>query len=161
MKNQIDLQQLVFSVLILFMFSCCQNENPCPTCFKDIVRCKVNGKEWVSYCVSNDPLFGCKAVRCYYYYNDDGGLDFSASFESQNGGIILDKAPFNGGAKKGINIIRPSEVSLIDRNFVNTNNCTRFNIIDSLYYNYIQLKVIDTTNFFIEGSFSFKTYNLC
>lgn len=66
-----------------------------------------------------------------------------------------------GEQKKGINIIRPSEVSLIDRNFVNTNNCSRFNIIDSLYYNYIQLKVIDTTNFFIEGSFSFKTYNLC
>ncbi|NOT35888.1 MAG: hypothetical protein HOP11_00760 [Saprospiraceae bacterium] len=82
---------------LIITFSCCQEEEPCPTCFDNIVSCKVNGKDWVSNCISNDPLFGCSAVRCYYSFNLARGLDFSAVNDRDNSGITLDQGSAWGG----------------------------------------------------------------
>ncbi|MFN8280122.1 MAG: hypothetical protein U0V49_07545 [Saprospiraceae bacterium] len=159
MKNQIDLQLLVFSFLVLFMFSCCQGEDPCPACFKDIVRCKVNGKEWVSNCVSNDPLFGCKAVRCDYSYNQDKGLSLSAIDDSNNSGISLNQFSGFGGGILGGNSIQQRELKL--SNYKLVGNCIRLDSLDFSYNNFFILDRIDTLKFIIEGRFNFRVYNLC
>ncbi|HMW38776.1 MAG: hypothetical protein K1X68_05910 [Saprospiraceae bacterium] len=154
MKNQIDLQLLVFSFLILFMFSCCQNEDPCPTCFKDIVRCKVNGKEWVSNCASNDPLFGCNSIKTKYN-NDPPFFEFLA---------------FNDKLGDGFHLISRSSFKLLDtvnqynyeRSYYNKNkidDCHGFSIDTSV--GFFIIKKFDSNSRIIKGEFEFECFNNC
>lgn len=143
------------------LLSSCQEEDPCPRCFEDIVTCKVNGKEWRSNCISNDPLFGCSSINCYYYIKDNFGLDFSASSDNNNTAINLDQNTGNGSAKLGLNNIEQNEVFYINRNFTNQNDCSRLKNLDINYRNYFEIKSIDSINFIITGAFEFRVYNNC
>ncbi len=156
-KNKFHFFTLLFS--FLFLFSSCHEEDPCPTCFIKIVRCKVNGQDWVSNCISNDPLFGCSSVRCYYSYNEKKGLDFSAVNDMNNSGIGLDQFSAWGGAQLGSNSIQQRELGF--SNFTLPGNCVALDSLDFSYNNYFILDKIDTVNFILEGKFGFRSYNLC
>ncbi|MCC6815509.1 MAG: hypothetical protein IT267_03740 [Saprospiraceae bacterium] len=155
MKNVI----YFLSLTITLLFSCCKEDDPCPTCFDNIVRCKVNGKDWVSNCVSNDPLFGCKAVTTYYYVQDGCGLNLSATNDILNTGVSINQHSSRGGAKLGLN-----EISYLEFRFRNHSligNCTRLDSINFNYSNYLIIDQIDTINNLLEGRFGFQNYNLC
>ncbi len=100
--------KFVLSVIFI-LISSCANEDPCPRCFEDIVTCKVNGKEWRSNCISNDPLFGCRAIDCHYYYTEGNGLDMAAGNSNDHSNLTLDQFGAYGGAHIGNNSIQQSE----------------------------------------------------
>jgi len=158
MKNyyHIIIPFITISVMVL---SSCQEEDPCPRCFEDVVTCKVNGKEWRSNCISNDPLFGCRAIDCHYSYNEEKGLSLEAGNSKNSSGLTLDQGSAWGGAKLGVNSIEQNEIRFI--NFNLTGNCSRLDSVDFSYKNYFILDKIDTTNYILEGRFGFKVYNNC
>ncbi|MBK9631660.1 MAG: hypothetical protein IPO62_11440 [Saprospiraceae bacterium] len=161
-SNSILNPKVVYSFHLLFaifIMQGCRKEYPCPTCFESIITCKVNGKEWKTNCVSNDPLFGCRAVRCYYSYNEERGLDFSGVNDNNKTGLTLDQASAWGGAQIGINTIQQREFGYT--NFDLEGNCISLDSIDLSYNNFFKIQSIDATNSIIEGNFQFKVYNYC
>jgi hypothetical protein len=154
MKNLIYL----FGLYIIILASCDPDE-PCPTCFEDIVRCKVNGKDWVSNCKSTNPLFGCSSVRCYYYYKTDYDLSISSVNDKDDIRIGMDQSSSDGGAKIGLNTIEKGDFVLNNSNL--NGNCILFLDIDTSYNNKFEVITIDTINYIIEGHFQFKAFNNC
>lgn len=159
MNLRFKFQIIIALHALSFIFYSCKEDETCPNCFKDFVRCKVNGKEWESNCVSNDPLFGCDPITCYYYIKDDYGFSLHAGSSNDNNGISLIQASGWGGARLGMNIINYREFGL--RNLNNINNCIYLDSIDFNFNNFFQLLKIDTVNFVVEGKFGFKVFNLC
>ncbi len=150
---------LILSFCFIALTSCTPDE-PCPTCFEDIVRCKVNGKKWVSNCKSDIPfVFGCSSVGCYYYYYEEKSLNLSARNDDQNSGISIDQSSRWGGAQLGNNSIQQREFSF--GNSLLKGNCSRLDSVDLSYENYFILDKIDTINYFIIGKFGFRSFNLC
>lgn len=159
MNLRFKFQIIIALHALSFIFYSCREDETCPNCFKDFVRCKVNGKEWESNCVSNDPLFGCRAVRCDYSYNLKRGLSISAINDANSSGISLNQFSAWGGGIFGDNSIQQRELKLSNYNLLG--NCIRMDSLDFSYNNYFILENIDTLNFIIEGRFGFRVYNLC
>lgn len=151
---------LKFAIGFIFiLISSCTDEDPCPRCFEDIVTCKVNGKEWRSHCISNDPLFGCRAVDCHYYFTEGNGLDMSAVNSNDHSSIILDQGSAWGGGQLGNHSIELHELGFYD--LKQKGNCLLLDSLDTFYKHYFILDKIDTTNYILEGRFGFKVYNHC
>lgn len=154
-----NLKIIQILLLISSLLYACNDDEVCPKCHKDFVICKVNGIKWRSNCISNEPLFGCRDVSCYYYIKDDFGLNLSAGNSNNNSGITLDQGSAWGGAKLGNNSIQKTEFGFI--NFSLNGNCSRLDSIDFSYNNYLILDKIDTINYLLEGRFGYRDYNLC
>lgn len=163
-SNSILNPKVVYSFHLLFaifIMQGCRKEYPCPTCFESIITCKVNGKEWKSNCVSNDPLFGCRAVSCYYYYNSDFSLDFFAGNSDNNSTLVMNQYSINGGAKLGLNSVDQNELYFIDRSLPDSNNCSRLKNLESTGSNIFEITILDTINYIIAGRFAFTVSNNC
>lgn len=89
MKSNLKIMHIL--LLISSLFYACNDDEVCPKCNKDFVICKVNGIKWRSNCISNEPLFECRDVICYYYIKDDFGLNLTAGNSNNNSGITLDQ----------------------------------------------------------------------
>jgi len=161
-RNSISYQRSFYIFPFLFALNIiqgCRNDEPCSKCFESIVTCKVNGKEWHSNCISEDPIFGCRAVRCHYSYNTEKGLDFSGVNDKNNTGLTLDQASAWGGAQIGVNTIQQREFGYT--NFNLDGNCITLDSLDFSYNNFFKIQSVDVINSIIEGSFQFKVYNCC
>ena len=145
--------------VIFILISSCADEDPCPRCFEDIVTCKVNGKEWRSNCISNDPMFGCRVIVCHYSFNETKGLNLIAGNSSNHSSIGLFQFSSWGGLKLGKNSIQSRELEF--DNYNNESTCIVLDSIEYSYTNYFVVDKIDTTNYFLEGRFGFKVYNNC
>jgi len=157
MKNYYNII-IPFITISVMLLSSCQEEDPCPRCFEDIVTCKVNGKEWRSNCISNDPLFGCRAVTCYYYYKEGAGLDLNSTSDLENITFSIGKASIDGGAKIGINQLNANRILIHDHDLIG--NCIQYRG-DTSIENNIELTLIDTINYIIEGKFQCGGINTC
>lgn len=158
MKKLLNLKYIIHIILVLYIYSC-SDEDPYPRCFEDIVTCKVNGKEWRSNCMSNDPLFGCRSVTCYYYIKSGYGFDLNISNDKENTGLVITKNSFNGGLHFGENILSQSN----DLEYWNRDiegNCKVF-YKDSDLVSTITIINLDTINFIVEGTFIGFTSNIC
>ena len=150
----------IFVIGIIFiLISSCTVEDPCPRCFEDIVTCKVNGKEWRSNCISNDPLFGCRPITTHYYIYDGKSLSISAINDQNNNGIRIDYSGKKGGITLGHNVISNRDIGF--SNYLLNGNCIRLDSIDYNFNNYLILDAIDTFNYIVEGKFGFSSFNLC
>ncbi len=159
MKYQIHLLLTIIAFAMLCTFVHCHEDDPCPTCFKDIVRCKVNGREWVSNCVSNDPLFGCNASSCYYYFLSGNGFDLNSTNDQNNTGLVLRKTSQTGGLLPGINFLTSIyELEFWDHSL--NGNC-KILVLDSEFQSILNISKIDTINYIIEGHFLGKAKNSC
>ncbi|NOT35889.1 MAG: hypothetical protein HOP11_00765 [Saprospiraceae bacterium] len=147
------------SLTITLLFSCCKEEEPCSTCFENVVRCKINGKDWVSNCKSNDPLFGCWDLLCYYYFRSGNGFEIRANSSVDNNSININVFSANGGLINGLNNLASNEIGYSD--FANSGNCSKYRRQDTNYFNNLVIEQIDTFNFIVIGSFSFKVHNEC
>jgi len=119
----------------------------------------VNGKEWKSNCVSNDHLFGFRAVSCYYYYNDGCGLNLNAGNSILNSGIGLNQLSAFGGCKLDTNSIQNLEFRYSD--FSINGNYVFLDSLDYSFPNYFILSSNVTINYLIEGKFGCRLYNDC
>ncbi len=142
----------LFLIAILSLASSCQKEDPfTPDGHVDEFRCKVNGVEWTPNCQS-DPLFGCDAIDCQYYWKDTKGFEISAvniSFDkSTNESIHFFVRPAELGN---------SEMIFLSREYKNWNkpgNCGFYDL-DTTTTRRLTIFEIDTVNYLIKGSFEF------
>ena len=147
---------LKFVICVIFiLISSCADEDLCPRCFEDIVTCKVNGKEWRSNCISIDPLFGCKAVNCYYYIKDDYGLNLLAGNDNPSSGLEINIR----NLKLGNNNIKSRSFGYTDLNLFG--NCIKLDSLIPNYLNVMNVFTIDTVNYILQGKFAFRVYNSC
>ncbi len=146
----------LFGLFITILASCDPDE-PCPTCFEDVVRCKVNGEKWVSNCKSSNPLFGCESIDCYYYFKDNNTLNLSSGSYLNNSGISLNN--LSGKLIKGKNEISKRDLGF--RDFSLHGNCSYLDSLDVSYPNIFEIIYLDTINYVLEGKFQFKVFNLC
>lgn len=145
--------------IVSILISSCADEDPCPRCFEDIVTCKVNGKEWRSNCISNDPLFGCRSITTHYYIYNGNSLNISALNDHNNSGIRIDYSGINGGIAHSHNMI--PNIDFGYSNYLLTGNCIRLDSMENNFNNFLILDKIDTFNYIVEGKFGFSSFNLC
>ncbi len=146
---------ITFFAISIVILSSCNKEDPCPSCFEDVVTCKVNGKEWRSNCISNDPLFGCRAVNCYYYIKDDYGLNLLAGNINPNSGLEINIR----NLKLGNNNIKSRSFGYTDMKLLG--NCIKIDSLVPNYLNEMNVVKIDTVNYILEGKFAYQVHNFC
>lgn len=148
----------ILLIAILSLASSCQKEDSfTPNWHTDVFRCKVNGIEWTPNCIS-DPLFGCDAVDCQYYWKDTKGFEISAvnisSDKSTNESVHFFVRPANLGN---------SEMIFLSREYKNWNNPSgcRFHNLDTTSNHMLTIIDIDTVKHIIKGTFEFSAINEC
>ncbi|MCF8239087.1 MAG: hypothetical protein K9I85_13075 [Saprospiraceae bacterium] len=149
----------ILLIALLSLASSCQKEDPFPPedYHKDIFRCKVNGVEWTPHCIS-DPLFGCDAVDCQYYWKDTKGFEISAvniSYDkTTNESIHFFVRPANIG---------DSQLLFLSREYKDWNQPSgcRFHDLDTTAVRRLTILEVDTVKYLIKGSFEFTAINEC
>ncbi len=146
-------------ITMISLATSCQKENPKTpdNWHKDVFRCKVNGKDWIPKCVS-DPLFGCNAVDCQYYF-DNKGFEIGAVRRIPLDSIQESIGLFARPILIGNNLtIFPAENNFV--NMKNKSGCRFYTINPNLSYT-IMIFEIDTVKFLIKGAFEFSAINNC
>ncbi len=149
----------ILLIASLSLASSCQKEDPFPPedYHKDIFRCKVNGVEWTPHCIS-DPLFGCDAVDCQYYWKDTKTFEISA-VNISNDKTLNNSISFAGfGYEGNENLIRSLKENYKDWN--KPSGC-RFYDLDTTSTRRLTILEVDTINYLIEGTFEFTANNEC
>lgn len=145
--------------LFAFLYISCGNEND--ACFDDpdceYFRCKVNGEEWSTNC-ERDPLFACSAIDVLYGKSLNA-LDFKAINQSNNQTITFFLR--NSNIKLGKNKLFKDDF-LISRfsDGKKVTDCILYPI-DTLKENFVELFLIDTINFKLEGKVEMNCLNNC
>ncbi|MEZ5032899.1 MAG: hypothetical protein R2787_16035 [Saprospiraceae bacterium] len=147
---------------LLSLASSCQKDNPLPPeeYHRDIFRCKVNGVEWTPNCIS-DPLFGCDAVDCQYYWKDTKTFEIGAVNKSFDGNVNQSIGIASSFAALGVN-----ELGLSLREYKDWNkpgNCGFYDL-DTTAVRRLTILEVDTVNYLIKGTFEFTAidnYGVC
>ena len=140
-------------IAILYLFSSCQKDNPLPPeeYHQDIFRCKVNGVEWTPNCIS-DPLFGCDAVDCQYYWKDTKTFEIGAVNISHDK-TINNSISFAGfGYEGNENLLRSLKENYKEWN--KPGNCGFYDL-DTTSIRRLTIIEVDTLKYLIKGSFEF------
>ena len=138
---------------LLSLASSCQKDDPLPPeeYHQDIFRCKVNGVEWTPNCIS-DPLFGCDAVDCQYYWKDTKTFEIGAVNKSFDGNVNQSIGIASSFAALGVN-----ELGLSLREYKDWNkpgNCGFYDL-DTTAVRRLTILEVDTVNYLIKGTFEF------
>ncbi|MCO6485457.1 MAG: hypothetical protein J5I41_06725 [Saprospiraceae bacterium] len=149
---------ILLSLMLAALASCFKMKDtpPTPSWHKGVFHCKVNGEEWKAQCVS-DPLFGCNAVDCQYYWDTKG-------FEISAVNITYDKTTNNSlhfFARPAI--IGTAEIIFLSREYKDWNKPSgcRFHDLDTTSMRRLTILEVDTVNFLIKGTFEFTAINNC
>lgn len=143
----------ILLITLISLASSCQKEDPFPPedYPKDIFRCKVNGVEWTPNCIS-DPLFGCDAVDCQYYWKDTKGISMGVV------SISYDKSVNQSiGFSKYSTVVGDNTLTLRTKEFIDWNkpgNCG-FHDLDTTSIRRLTILEVDTINYLIKGTFEF------
>ena len=138
---------------LLSLASSCQKDDPFSheEYHQDIFRCKVNGVEWTPNCIS-DPLFGCDAVDCQYYWKDTKGISIGvvniSNDQSVNQSI---------GFSKYTTVEGDNPLTLRTKEFIDWNkpgNCGFYDL-DTTAVRRLTILEVDTVNYLIKGTFEF------
>ncbi len=142
----------ILLIALLSLASSCQKDEPfTPDWHVDVFRCKVNGVDWKPECQS-DPLFGCDAVDCQYYWKDTKTFEISAVNVNYNK-TINNSISFAGyGYENSENLIRSLKENYKDWN--KPGNC-RFYDLDTTSVRRLTILEVDTVKYLIKGTFEF------
>ena len=148
----------ILLIAILSLATSCKKEDPfTPDSHTDVFRCKVNGVEWTPNCIS-DPLFGCDAVDCQYYWKDTKGVEISAVNRSNDNSVYQSMSFSKYTTIMGENLIPLRKEAYKDWN--NVSGC-RFYDLDTTSTRSLTILEVDTINYLIKGIFEFSTINEC
>ena len=138
---------------LLSLASSCQKDDPFSheEYHLDIFRCKVNGVEWTPHCIS-DPLFGCDAVDCQYYWKDTKSFEISAVNRSDDSSIYQTMGFSKYKSSLGDNLI-PYQVRIYT-DWNKPSGC-RFHDLDTTAVRRLTILEVDTINYLIKGTFEF------
>ncbi|MBP6185159.1 MAG: hypothetical protein KA479_09480 [Saprospiraceae bacterium] len=148
---------LLLITMISVASSCQKEESKSPSWHVDVFRCKVNGEEWTPKCIS-DPLFGCSAVDCQYYWQDTKTLSLSAVRRENNDLVYQSMRLYKYQSEFGDNVLGHPKREYKDWNKpaacighdMDTTSVRRLTILE-----------VDTVNFLIKGTFEFTAINDC
>lgn len=150
----------ILLIASLSLASSCQKEDPFPPedYHKDIFRCKVNGVEWTPHCIS-DPLFGCDAVDCQYYWKDTKGIELSAVNRSSDNSEYQTMRFYTRPALPN----QIHNIWYLSEEFTDWNKPSgcRFHDLDTTAIRRLTILEVDTVKYLIKGSFEFTAINEC
>ncbi len=145
-------------ITMISVASSCQKEEPkTPSWHADVFRCKVNGVEWTSKCVS-DPLFGCNAIDCQYYWKDTKTISLRATRRLANNSIYQGLRLYRYKSKIGDNHLQLTTEQYLDWN--KPSACIGHDM-DTTSVRRLTILEVDTVNFLIKGTFEFTAINNC
>ncbi|MCO6485456.1 MAG: hypothetical protein J5I41_06720 [Saprospiraceae bacterium] len=146
-------------ITMISLATSCQKEDPKTpdNWHKDVFRCKINGEEWKAQCVS-DPLFGCSAVDCQYYWKDTKGFEIAGINRSIQNETYQSMSFSKYTTIVGDNLIPLRKEAYKDWN--KPSGC-RFHDLDTTSMRRLTILEVDTVNFLIKGTFEFTAINNC
>ncbi len=148
----------ILLIALLSLASSCQKEDMPPTDgHKNIFHCKVNGVEWTPHCIS-DPLFGCDAVDCQYYWKDTKSFEIIAINRTNDNSTYQTMGFSKYKSSFGDNPI-PYQVRIYT-DWNKPAGC-RFFDLDTMASRRLFILEVDTVKYLIKGSFEFTAINEC
>ncbi len=148
----------ILLIALLSLASSCQKDEPfTPDWHVDVFRCKVNGVDWKPECQS-DPLFGCDAVDCQYYWKDTKTFEISAISRSYDNSIDQSIGIASKYATIGDNFLG---LSLREYKDWNKLPGCRFHDLDTTTSRRLTILEVDTLKYLIKGTFEFTAINEC
>jgi len=147
---------LAITILAGVSFSC-RKDRIQPDYHVDVLRCKVNGEEWVATCPGAG-LWGCEPIDCQYYWKDIKSFEIFAIRKLHDNTVDQSIKLYIPKSTIGIN-----EIVYFSRSFKDWNQPSgcRFYKLDTTQMNILNIISVDTSDYIIKGNFEYTAINDC